>query len=504
MTMSNSSWSALDLDSVGAGGEAGGAKLNALRAGEGYLAFLRFQAIYAMLVAAADAEGVAVDAADRRVVDVFASVSREVAAALCVAASTADRQVSLAVEAVERLSKVARLMRDGVISVAAFGAVVLEATGVEDAELIAAVDAATASELAELGGVSRGDAEGVSRRMVAEIDPDGLRERRTARGKGVTVSHDVDGSDVTIATTPEDAAMIDASVRAVAGRVCENDSRSCGVRRHDAAVALLTGRPFVCDCGEPGCPVTASDDEIAAEFAKIVVHVVADAATVDGDADKAGWLDGFGVIDPHHVREIAARTDARLRPLDIAGLADGAAQAGNPYRPTATCDVAMRAVFGTCSEPGCDRSAWRCDLDHVTEYNHDAPAAGGATCPCNLNPKCRYHHLVKTFAGGWIDDQIIDANGVIWTEVTTPTGYTVRSRARNHWLLPDLGLVPCRHGEPVAPGVVDDVGQPTRGRSRTKAKHAYRMRIRSRRRYIAACAAAAKSAELDSAGPPPF
>ncbi|WP_420041103.1 HNH endonuclease signature motif containing protein [Gordonia sp. MP11Mi] len=502
--MPHSSWSALDLDSVGAGGEAGGATLHALYAGEGYLAFLRFQAIYAMLSAAADDEGIAVDAVDRRVVDVFASVSREVAVALCIAASTADRQVNLAVESVERLPKVARLMRDGVISMAAFGAVVLETTGVEDAELIAAVDAATAADLAELGGVSRGDAESVARRMVAEMDPDGLRERREARGRGVTVSHDVDGSDVTIATTPEDAAVIDASVNAVADRVCENDSRSRGVRRHDAAVALLTNRRFACDCGASECAAAASDDEIAAKFATIVIHVVADAGTIDGGADKAGWLDGFGVIDAHHVREIAARADAILRPLDIAGLADGAAQAGSPYRPTATCDVAMRTVFGTCSEPGCDRPAWRCDLDHVTEYNHDDPAAGGATCPCNLNPKCRYHHLVKTFADGWIDDQIIDANGIIWTEITTPTGYTVRSRARNQWLLPDLGLIPCRHGEPVAPGDVDDVDQPMRMRSRTKAKHAYRMQMRSRRRYVSACEAASKAAEFDSAGPPPF
>ncbi|MCF8590097.1 DUF222 domain-containing protein [Gordonia liuliyuniae] len=502
--MAGNVWAKVDLSPVGVGGEAGGALIDVLQAGEGMLMFLRFEAIYAMLTAAAAREGVEVGDADHRVVDVFASVAREVAVALRVAAGTADRQVNLAVEAAERLPQVARLMRDGVISVAAFGDVVLQTTGVADTDLIAAVDATTAAELREMGGVSRRDAGDTARRAVAELDPDGVRERRELRGKGVHVSHDVDGSDVTITTTPEDAVLIDASVSAVADRVCADDSRSRGVRRHDAAVALLTRGEFACDCGNPDCAATGSAATVAERFASVVVHVVADASTLSGDSDKAGWLDGFGVLDAHHVREIAARGDAITRPLDIAGLADHAAQPGNAYRPTSACDTAMRAVFGSCSEPGCARRAWSCDLDHVCEFNHADNAAGGATCPCNLNPKCRFHHVLKTFASDWVDDQIVDADGAIWTEVTTPTGYTVRSRARNHWLLPDLGLIPCRHGEPVAPGSVDDAAQPDRVRTRTQAKHAYRMRIRSRRRYVQVCAAADWAASIEQDGPPPF
>lgn len=502
--MATRGWSEVDLTPVGVGGKVGGALIDALQAGEGLLTFLRFQAIYVMLGEAAAGAGVALDDVDRRVVDVFSQVSREVAISLRVAASTADRQVNLAVEAFDRLPQVARLMRDGVISPAGFADIVLQTTGVTEAETVEAIDAATAAELRELGGVSRRDASDVARRAVAELDPDGLRERRQMRDKGVRIAHDVDGSDVTIITTPEDAEVIDASVNAVADSVCRNDSRSRGVRRHDAAVALLTHADFGCDCGHADCAATAPVDAIADRFAKVVVHVVADASTLSGESDKAGWLDGFGVLDAHHVREIASRADATVRPLGIGALADGAAQAGNPYRATAVCDTAVRAVFGTCSEPGCARAAWACDLDHVCEFNHDRPAYGGATCPCNLNPKCRFHHLLKTFAPGWIDDQTVDANGVIWTEVTTPSGYTVRSRARNHWLLPELGLIACRHGDPVAPGTVDAADEPERGRTRTQAKHAYRMRIRSQRRYARACAEASRAVVRDSDGPPPF
>ncbi|MCF8569007.1 13E12 repeat family protein [Gordonia sp. HY002] len=500
----DSMWSKVDLSAVGVGRQSGGALINALQAGEGLLMFLRWQAIYAMLTAAAGESGVALDSVDRRVVDVFASVSREVAIALRVAASTADRQAHLAVEAFERLPQVARLMRDGVISVAAFGEIVLQTTGVEDADMIAAVDATTAADLREFGGVSRKDASDVARRAVAELDPDGLRARREARGKGVTVSTDVDGADVLIATTVQDAAVIDASIDAVADSVCADDTRTRGIRRHDAAVALLTRSEFGCGCGNPECTATAPASVVADRFASVVVHVVADASTLSGESEKAGWLDGFGVLDAHHVREIAARSDAAIRPLDIAGLADRTARAGDPYRPTTACDTAVRAVFGSCSEPGCARPAWRCDLDHVCEFDHARPEAGGATCVCNLNPKCRYHHLCKTFGEGWVDDQIVDANGVIWTEVTAPSGYSVRSRARNQWLLPDLGLVPCRHGEPVARGTVETSTQPERSRTRTQAKHAYRMRIRSQRRFEQACAAAAHHAAFVEDGPPPF
>lgn len=165
----------------------------------------------------------------------------------------------------------------------------------------------------------------------------------------------------------------------------------------------------------------------------------------------------------------------------------------------------MRAVFGRCSWPGCSRPASRCQLDHVAEFNHDDPAAGGVTCWCNLNPKCVFHHHVKTFGDGWLDDQIVDANGQIWTEVTTPHGRTHRTRAANMWLLPNLGLLPCRHGPPTAPGKVDPTREPVRGRARTEARHAYRRRLRARNRQSRAAPSTESRPEpFTDSGSPPF
>jgi Domain of unknown function (DUF222) len=44
----------------------------------------------------------------------------------------------------------------------------------------------------------------------------------------------------------------------------------------------------------------------------------------------------------------------------------------------------------TCTGPGCRRPAARCDFEHNTAYE-----AGGRTCLCNGDPKCRFDHRMK-------------------------------------------------------------------------------------------------------------
>ncbi|MGF9761103.1 HNH endonuclease signature motif containing protein [Microvirga sp. 0TCS3.31] len=54
----------------------------------------------------------------------------------------------------------------------------------------------------------------------------------------------------------------------------------------------------------------------------------------------------------------------------------------------------------TCVFPWCTRPARGCDVDHVTEYDHDANAEGrpqpGPTQSDNLAALCRFHHRLKT------------------------------------------------------------------------------------------------------------
>ncbi|MFZ5870279.1 MAG: HNH endonuclease signature motif containing protein, partial [Actinomycetota bacterium] len=59
------------------------------------------------------------------------------------------------------------------------------------------------------------------------------------------------------------------------------------------------------------------------------------------------------------------------------------------YRPRRLIDRLVRLRDATCTMPGCRRTAWRCDLDHLVRH------PDGPTCPCNLHPLCRRHHRMK-------------------------------------------------------------------------------------------------------------
>ena len=331
-----------------------------------------------------------------------------------------------------------------------------------------------------------------------------------------------------LTATAEDVRLVRQMLDAVIAGRCPEDPRTKTQARSDAAIALLQRRQFSCTCDSDGCTAQISDVELDARAARIVVHVLCDATTLEG-GDKCGYLDGHGPISAAHVREIAARGDAvihehRLDDLlepapasasDTAERPDEAAlhrraprpetpderrgddprpPAGNggepaaviaktalpsdPYRPNLLTDLIARFLWGTCSIPGCERAAFACDLDHVAEFDNVRPDLGGPTCVCNLLPKCRYHHLVKTNLEGFVDDLWIDSSGRYHSSVTTPMGQTVEVLAPNQWLLPSLAYLRCthqlagRHSTGTATGTVAD--GPQRARTRTAAKHARR------------------------------
>ena len=181
-------------------------------------------------------------------------------------------------------------------------------------------------------------------------------------------------------------------------------------------------------------------------------------ATVTGRADRPGELGGIGPIDPDLARDLAAAAARNPRSTwcvtvtDQDGHAvghgcarpvkrrkpDGHDPPGRPrftftpadhsgppggygtWRftagqqdmlieigplPTGDCDhrwqarghdpgVMLRHLtevrHATCTGPGCRRPAARCDFEHNVPYE-----AGGRTCLCNGNPKCRHDHRLK-------------------------------------------------------------------------------------------------------------
>ena len=82
------------------------------------------------------------------------------------------------------------------------------------------------------------------------------------------------------------------------------------------------------------------------------------------------------------------------------------------YQPSRQLQHLIEARNATCSAPGCQRAAGRCDLDHTIPHDQ-----GGPTCECNLAPLCRHHHRCKQ-SSGWVLSQ--STPGVLrWT---TPGG----------------------------------------------------------------------------------
>ncbi|WP_200182818.1 DUF222 domain-containing protein [Tomitella biformata] len=199
--------------------------------------------------------------------------------------------------------------------------------------------------------------------------------------------------------------------------------------------------------------------------------------------ERPGFLDGYGLISPDHVREIAARPDTIIRPLNPnPGQTLPTHLPSDPYRFSAALDTFIRARDGYCVIPGCDKPAWSGDLDHVTEYDHACPEQGGKTNKVNGNAKCRLHHLFKTF-GNWLDDQYIGEDGHTHVEIVTPSGNHLHSHGHtNEALFPALQKI--RFHDP--PGTPDPPptgeGHPRAGPQRRRTRHADKLARRRRER----------------------
>ncbi|GAB2647338.1 hypothetical protein GCM10027169_14740 [Gordonia jinhuaensis] len=165
----------------------------------------------------------------------------------------------------------------------------------------------------------------------------------------------------------------------------------------------------------------------------------------------------------------------------------------------------IRIRDGYCTVPGCDKPAFAGDLDHVHEYDHDNPAAGGQTTAAGLATKCRMHHQMKT-DGVFLDDQYIDATGKARQIFYTPNGATIHGYAESgDDLFPTLRDITFTNPEPPKhpPPQQNTPESPTRRRSRLADTHARRRQERERNRK-ALGAKGEQEARRAIEDPPPF
>jgi Domain of unknown function (DUF222) len=423
-------------------------------------------------------------------IDGHENVVAEVAAALGISRGRARGRLRYAIALRERLPRIAEVFARGLIDFRLMAAVVSRTELVENPDLIAKLDAAIARHAPKWMRLSEP-------RLFERIDLWVLRfdaaGRRVPGARAEDRYVDIAPTDAGLAGIwaqlhSTDGAALDQKLDALAETVCAADPRTKKQRRADALGALVAGLSAMhCQCGSPEC--TAAQRRPASG---VVIHVLAEQATISGDSQTPGYLPGFGPLPSSTLRDIAVT--AKIKPLVIPST--------NPepgYRPSAALAEFVRLRDLTCRFPGCDEKAEVCDIDHTV------PFPLGPTHPSNCKLLCRYHHLLKTFytgVGGWADRQLADGT----VEWTSPTGHTYTTTPGASIFFPVLAsptgeLTVARGIEP--PNVARGLMMPRRKRTRTEDR---RYRIASERRINEALIAAEAARRRIAArnDPPPF
>lgn len=423
-------------------------------------------------------------------IDGHENVVAEVAAALTISRGRARGRLRYAIALRERLPRVAEVFARGLIDFRLMAAVVSRTELVEDPVLVAKLDAAVARHAPKWMRLSGPKLFERIDMWVMRFDPAGKRvPGERTENRYVDIAPTDDGlAGVWAQLHGTDGAALDQKLDALADTVCAADPRTKKQRRADALGALAAGLTAMrCQCGSPDC--SAAQRRPGTD---VVIHVLAEQATISGDSEMPGYLTGFGPVSSTSLRGMAAT--AKIKPLVTPSTSPEPV-----YRPSTALAEFVRCRDLTCRFPGCDAPAAVCDIDHTV------PFPLGPTHPSNLKLLCRYHHLLKTFytgVGGWADRQLPDGT----VEWTTPNGRTYTTKPVGALFFPALAIPT---GEVVLPKVMSPTAgnralmMPARRRTRAAERVA---RIASERRINEAriAAQAARRRIVARNDPPPF
>jgi len=456
----------------------------------------------------------------------------EVGAALTVGRGEASRLIGLATTLADRLPRVRAAMAAGEIDAYRAGLIECATRNVSD-EFIAEVERLSLKKIltptrSDGIGLTGQRARNAIARIIGQIDPAGVRERRrrAQNDRYVGVSAAEDAMVSLFGSLPAaDGRKFDTRLRELANTPCPAEGRTFEQRKADSLGALVDGLDYLpCACGRDDCSQQSGNVSTAR---KPLIHVILLGSTLKGADDESAYLDGYGLIDAEHARTLADNADIEyVRVPDdvhyhradhaaadgtdenLAGAATetaasaewagastgddaeavagaiaadtvaadtgevGAANAGLPdsayvYRPNAILDAWLRILCGTCQWPHCDAPAWNADLDHDQSFDHRDPANGGRTTAAGMKAYCRTHHRIK-HSGTWAECHNSDRS----IDYLSPTGHRYHSPATGYLDL--LGINP------------DDITDPGPGsrprrRRRTRAENKV-ARVRAERR----------------------
>ena len=449
----------------------------------------------------------------------------EVGAALTVGRGEASRLIGLATTLADRLPRVRAAMAAGEIDAYRAGLIECATRNVSD-EFIAEVERLSLKKIltptrSDGIGLTGQRARNAIARIIGQIDPAGVRERRrrAQNDRYVGVSAAEDAMVSLFGSLPAaDGRKFDTRLRELANTPCPADGRTFEQRKADSLGALVDGLDYLpCACGRDDCSQQSGNVSTAR---KPLIHVILLGSTLKGADDESAYLDGYGLIEAEHARDLA--TDADIEyvrvPDDVhnrradhanapdadqnpagaatettasgersstthgddaeplasaaAGLAstptgaDGLPDSAYVYRPNTILDAWIRILCGTCQWPHCDAPAWNADLDHDQSFDHRDPAQGGKTTAADMKAYCRTHHRIK-HTGTWTEHHNADRS----IDYVSPTGHRYHSPATGYLDL--LG---------VNPDDITDTGPGNSVRRRRNRAEDRAARIRAERR----------------------
>jgi hypothetical protein len=359
-------------------------------------------------------------------IDGWEQVAAEVAAAQGISRGRAAGQLRYGLALAEQLPKLGALFAAGDVDFRVISAVVFRAELMIDDAALTLLDGWLARNASRWSRRSYSKIVEVVDYWIQKLEPTAVRvARETEENRHIGISPLQSGmAEIWGDVRAPDAVAFDRRLDELAATVCPADPRTKAQRRADALSALAARvTAMACACGSPDCPAAQQD----ATVGDVVIHVLADAATVSGDSTAPAYVPGFGGLSAEAVRQLTAM--AKLRPV----VHPKASTPEPQYRPSAALADFIRCRDLTCRFPGCDRPAEHADIDHTV------PWPLGPTHPSNLKLLCRVHHLLKTFYSGpkgWRDRQEPDGT-VIWT---SPTGHTYTTKPGGSLFFPALAV----------------------------------------------------------------
>jgi hypothetical protein len=384
------------------------------------------------------------------------SVTEELMPALGISRRQAQRLVDFSLNLVGRLDVTYQQMLAGALDFVK-ARIISDATcALDDERAVKAEKLALKRCGDSFAGKTPGELEKIITRAVAAADPEAAarrRERSEAEGR-VESWNDPDGT-VTLAArgvNPAEAAaaeqVLDETARvykkaglgtrldrlrlqALLDKVLGRDplgEQAAGVRADVNLTLPVFMLPLLTVLGLADNPGEAGRAGIADP--ELVRHLAAAAAAGTGSrwhltlVDDLGRPVGHGCQDgtpgmnpgktgtPVTINLPAGKTTFPMHPIPLDGDCDHRFEVPG-HDPSPLLRHLVHIRDGSCVEPGCARSAVRCDFEHSVPFEK-----GGRTCLCNGNSKCRRGHGIKQ-RNDWAAIQI---GG--YTTWHTPSGRT--------------------------------------------------------------------------------